>query len=363
MKMNKDKISSFIKKRKIILGLIPCFVVLPVFVFARISKPNIDLNVFDSTLIWRYNKNLGDDKFVVYKNGEVLLSTKQTKLKDNVNMDKTPPNSIEELNITHSGKKINIEWNEPNDNGDTNTYKINVEDDKGNIKASSNEMVLNSTSGVSEYKILFNGNEFYVSDTEFEINSEDIDEGIYNIDIVAIDKTGNKSDVLRKTLDIYKPYISNDKIEIDNGKEYDYKLYLGGKNIKVNGNVIDMSTVRDISAPDALSNVLIWNRGSSLSAIWKPTKDLGSKYDVEIIGTDRYGNTVANEDILEGKESGVKGYYYAIKSGDGYTLSSEDSFSKGTILLNANIDVENPYFYIAPVDNAGNMGEVLIKKI
>lgn len=359
--MKKETIMNYVKKHKVII--------LSTFVFAGVLgtlvtiqfKPKLELKLFDGTLIWDYNRNIGGNNYVLYRNDEKVIASKQIKYRDSEYGDKTPPNDIEKLDIVYKEEDIILSWKEPKDNGNTNNYYVTVEDEDGNILVKSNEVSMESISGVADYRINFNNKEQNVVGTEFKINSKDLKEGKYELVITARDRAGNEGNEYIKEIEIYRPYVKDNKIYINNDKKYTYKAFVNCEEISINGNEIDVQELKDIDAPNQIKKVSVWNRGDNASILWSSVKDSGSKYDVSIVGTSSGGDKVVGTGEVTVKSSGVKGYYYAIKDTMEYVLNSSDMFTSKTLILSVDLPYETNYLHIAAVDNNGNIGQAYVK--
>lgn len=357
------KFLAFIKKHKFSTAMLTIFVIAPVVGYGVMNKEKVDLHVFDKTLVWSYNRPLGENNYVLYRNGKAIFSTKQqTKLKD-YEGDLIAPEEITEFNTEYSPKGITFTWNRPLDSGSVNEYYVNVESNIGGIVSSSDKVTLESSSGVSYYIVSFNNKDETVKEESFSLDTKDIAEGIYDIKIVAVDESGNKSNPFIKSIEIYKPYIVNNKIRNNSSKAFNYKVYLDGRGIAVKGHKIDASNFEDTSAPNTVSDIKVWLRGDSASLIWTPVKDNGTNYSVEIVGEAEDGEKVIGNGNVSSYVSGVSGYYYRINALSEYTVSSEDKFTTSTLLANEDIPYDNTYIHIAAVDKNGNIGDTFTKLI
>lgn len=359
--MNKEKIAKYIKNHKMILTIAGLLIIAPLSFVLVMSKPKLELKIFDGTLIWDYNKKIGDNKYVLYRNGEKILSSNQIKFRDNESGDKSEPDDVSNIDVKYKEDNIIVSWNKPKDNGNTNNYYVALEDNTGNIILKSNEVSMESTSGISGYKIEFNNEEKNLSTNEYVIDSKNIKEGIYDFNVTAIDGAGNESKSFSKIIEIFRPYIKNNEIHINNKKKYVYKAYVNGDQITVDENKIKVDELKDINAPEQIKKISVWNRGTSASILWSAVKDTGSTYDVEIKGTTVDGDKVAGTGEINCEASGVKGYYYAIKDTMDYKLSYSDKFTSKTLILNAELPYETNYLHVAAVDNEGNIGQSYVK--
>ena len=357
------KIKEFIKRHKLLAGFGVALVVLLTGTVFIITKPTLKLHMFDGMLVWKYNKGLKNEKFALYRNDDEILFSNQTKYRDNNSGDKSSPNKIESIDLVYKEDSIILSWKAPKDNGNTNVYKVVVRDNEGKIKASSKELVAESISGISGYEIVFNGKTYETVSTEFAIDINDVKEGTYDFKIVVKDKAGNLSDEYVETIEIYRPYLDGNEIKINSNKKYSFKAYVNGSAISVTDNKINKDELSDLTSPDKVANISVWNRGTKASIIWDKVKDNGTTHDVEIIGTTVNGDKAQGVSKIKGNATGVKGYYYAITDSDDYILSLNDKFTKETELLEVELPYEKNYLHIAAIDNRGNVSEVVVIRI
>ena len=359
--MNKEKIAKYIKNHKVMLTIAGILIIAPLSFVLVMSKPKLELKIFDGTLIWDYNKKLDDNKYVLYRNGEKILSSNQIKFRDNESGDKSEPDEVSNIEVKYKEDNIIVSWNKPKDNGNTNNYYVAVEDNAGNVVLKSNEVSMESVSGISGYKIEFNNKEKNLNTNEYVIDSKGVKEGIYDFNVIAVDGAGNESKSFSKIIEIFRPYIKDNEIHINNKKKYVYKAYVNGDQITVDENKIKVDELKDINAPEQIKKISVWNRGTSASILWSAVKDTGSTYDVEIVGRTVDGDKVSGAGEINCKSSGVKGYYYAIKDTMDYKLSHGDKFTSKTLILNAELPYETNYLHVAAVDNEGNIGQTYVK--
>lgn len=357
------KIKEFIKRHKLLAGFGVALVVLLTGTVFIITKPTLKLHMFDGMLVWKYNKGLKNEKFALYRNDDEILFSNQTKYRDNNSGDKSSPNKIESIDLVYKEDSIILSWKAPKDNGNTNVYKVVVRDNEGKIKASSKELVAESISGISGYEIVFNGKTYETVSTEFAIDISNIKEGAYDFKIVAKDKAGNLSEEYVENIEIYRPYLDGNEIKINSDKKYSFKAYSNGNSISVVNNKINKDELSDLTSPDKVANISVWNRGNKASIVWDAVKDNGTTHNVEIVGSTVSGDKAQGVSKIKGKASGVKGYYYAITNSNDYILSTKDKFTEETELLEVELPYEKNYLHIAAIDNSGNVSEVVVKRI
>lgn len=353
----------FTKKHKLLLLLGGVVVSIPVAAIMYINKPKLELKIFDGTLIWKYNKSIGNANYVLFRDDEEILISKEIKYRDNNSGDKLAPESVDALDIVYKEDDIIFSWKKSNDLGNVNKYYVAVRSKDGEIIAKSNEILVESISGIAEYEIKFNNNVYVVDKEECTINIKDIKDGIYDICITVKDKAGNVSDTYTENIEIYRPYIENNEIKINDSKKYSYKAYIDNEQINLINNKIDLNDLRDLAAPNKIEKISVWNRGDSASIMWSPVKDNASKFDVVIVGNTVSGDKVAGAGEVTGKASGVDGYVYAITESADYKLTASDNFTNKTVLLNVNLPYEKNYIHVAAIDKAGNIGIPFVKII
>lgn len=356
-------IKSFIKRHKILTGLTVSLVMLSIGTLFFIMKPNINLRMFDDALVWKYNKDLGNKKFVLYRNGEEILCSNQTKYRDDVSGDKSSPENIDYVDFMYNENSIIISWSAPVDKGSINVYKVGLKNDNNDVKIFSKEVIRESISGIAGYEVVFNGKTCDVESNEFFIDISDMKEGEYDFKIVAKDNAGNLSDEFLDTIEIYKPYLDGNEIKINSNKKYIFKAFVDGTDVSVFNNKIDEKGLSDLTAPNKVETISIWNRGSRASVIWGKVKDKGTVHDIELVGIDVSGGKVSSTAKIKSEAAGIKGYYYAITNSDDYILSINDKFVEDTELVDIKLPYETNYIHIAAMDNSGNVSEVTVKRI
>lgn len=328
-------------------------------------KEKIVLSIDGDNIYWidKSKSNLVDSFYHIYNDTFLVkkITDQSYTLSDEKLIDEAGPSKIKKVNIVYKGDMVTFDWEEVEDLGTDNILKINLYDKNDKLKAFSNTVKKNYSSGISKYIVEFKGENFEVWDNKFSIKLSDLKDGITNIRLYGIDNRGNKGVVSSIPLYNYKVILSreNDLLRFsidDDTQKYSFKVFVNGKDSGYITSNPELNTLLvDKSAPNAPKDVKITSSDKITNIRWSECEDVGSTYKVKIIasGLSYYNNATSDETSIE-KKSDIKGYYYAINKLKNYKVTDKDIFT-----IKTDVDYVDDYgvyyFHIATIDNNGNI--------
>jgi len=362
------------------------------------AKETIYVICSEKKITWEFKdeKAIKNGCFVLYRNGKEVYRGDEFEYINPYLEDIEKPESIEDISLIYERDKIILDWEEPADKGTDNSLEVYFINRLGMKIFRSNELVYNYSSGISKYILNIGGSTFETTDSRIEIDYEELDSGLLDTSVIAVDKNGNESipEILVSVRNIRLDVIDQDGkltiINSDKEQDYTYKIHINNKEIELDGNTIDYKDIFTDTAPPEMPIVKISIEPECVVLMWDPVKSVSKiyKFHIEGLGS-KYNNRVYSEEFV--KISNIKGYYFSINNEESHTITYEDILindpdqrfliiftsslpglkeglnisdnSSISFMIDTN-SVEHPlYIHIASVDNILNISETFTCEI
>lgn len=332
-----------------------------------LPREEITLSIEGNKISWidKSSSNLLDSFYHIY-NDEFLvnkITERSYLLNEEKLIDEIGPNKIKKVNIVYNGDTVDFEWDDVEDLGTDNNLKIGLYDKNDSLKAFSNVIKKNYSSGVAKYIVEFKGDEYEVWDNKFSIKISDLKDGITTVKLYGIDNRGNKGAISSIPFYNYKIILSKEhdylRFNIDDvTQKYLYKAIINGKDAGEIFNNEDLNAfIVDNKSPKAPKDIKIISSDKITNMAWAESVDIGNSYNVKVIGSGlNYYNNVSSDEVSIEKKSGVKGYYYSINKEKNYVVTNRDTFTNKCDVDHMG-EYGSYYFHIAAVDNDGNISK------
>lgn len=344
----------------VVTGLAACYLLL-------MPKEKIELIADGNNISWinKSNKSTLGCKYYIY-NDEFLVNkvTDESYLLPKEKLiDEIGPDKIQKVTINYGDKFVTVTWKDVDDLGSDNEILVELYNEKERKISYSNSVNINFASGVKKYIVEFNGEEFEIFDNTFEIKKSLLSDGITIVKVYAVDNRGNKGIVSSMPIYNYKIILSKEdellRYHIDDTTQnYTYRAVIDGvdKGVITNSDELNELLIDD-KAPGVVKDVEFNFVDKKVNANWKDVSDNGNEYIVRLEASgNSYFNSAYSDDMKVERNSGLKGYYYAINKSSSYVVTNEDIFiDKSDIDFNS--EYGDYYLHVASVDNSDNISK------
>ena len=330
-------------------------------------KENIELSIEGNKITWvdKSRTDLIGSKYHIY-NDEFLVNkvTDQSYfLTKEKLIDEVGPEKVQKVSINYNNDSIYFTWEDVTDLGTDNSIWVSLYNKKDRQIGYSNTINMNFASGVYKYIVELKGVEYEVWDRSFSIDMSQLNNGITIAKLYAVDNRGNIGDPVNIPLYNYKVILSKEADNLrfhidDSTQKYMYKAIINGVDIGYIENDYELnSLLEDKVAPSEVNEVDIKTGDRYANITWEDVEDNGGKYTVRI---DAYGlsyyNSSSSDEMEIDKNTGLKGYHYAINNSSKYDVTDKDTF-----INKSDVDFVGEYgkhyFHIASIDNSGNISK------
>lgn len=368
------------KVRKVSRGiLIALMSLVPIDMIDKANR-EVFLDVYGQELTWSTSENIdaSNYKYKLYRDNELLTYSRGYKFIESISMDKESPKKVGNVTVTEGATDISFIWKEPTDIGSNYTYKIEAVNQSNNKKYKSRKIKEKFISGIDKYLISVNGKEYQTYTTSFSMSTSSFRNGENNIEIVAVDLAGNKSESkkIKFKVDNTSFYLDGYKIGTTNPEitNETHDIYLVKENlVKKDDKLIPQTQKTKVSIGENISQYFIKSTNPKLynpryickddlvNVVWEETPFGSRNTDFYIEAVEKstlkkHISTRMNYDA----GSFLSGYYYKVTTTPTYKVKTTDDYTMDSS-VNLNYDIFNKdkkyYFHLAASDEYGNLSK------
>lgn len=333
-----------------------------VFVKAGIIIENTNNKISWSTK----NNNIGDGYFILYRNNKEIYRGNTQEYIDKLMEDKKAPQGVKQVSIIYDKDSIKFTWAASEDKGTLSKYYVILVDNSGKKLLRSKKIKFNFVSGVAKYMLSVGTKKFETSSNSLSINKADIEQGVLQTRIIALDNSYNISKIKRlPSIRNFKFEVVDSKLDLrvtnyDTEQDYTYKIFINDKEFKLDkSNFNYKEAFKDVNAPQ-MPDMLYTLNDDYIVFYWEQIKDKGTSYKFYVEGTGvKFKNKVYSSELYKNTITDKVGYYYKINQDKDYKVSNQDELVEGNDITLRNLKDGTYYFHTAAVDENSNLSETL----
>lgn len=348
--------------------------------FLDAMNRKIVLDVNGQEISWNISDvlNPNEYEYELFRNEELLKTTKARKFIESISMDKEAPGKVGDIKIDKNDEMYVFTWKDAYDKGTIVDYQVNAISKGFGMKYASRVLEAEIASGVEKYIIMLDGKKYESVIPTFSIASNSLRYGSHELTVAAVDFSGNisKARSIKFKVDNTKFFIDDYKLATNNSDitNESYDIYVVQEyEVEKDGKIVAEKKETPISIGDYLHSYF---RSQEVPMISNPRYIYESNLVNVTWEENSFGENNTQFYIKCKSKSGLKtyksdkidytlgdflpGYYYEVNKEPIYMVTKADSY---TMDNNVNLDSmlfnknEIYYFHVAASNEFGNLSK------